>query len=143
MLQIFGHQKRSMSVLMMIAQLLHAQAGEHQQAMQTDSQPSPYIGHTITNKDGIAQIQAQFITCTQQHPWPWFATGTMLFPSVGTIIDFFDLPPILDNTGHHATVNLLHRLSWDRSLGYTCLVRANHNTMTGLSQLSNCFTRTR
>src|SRR5690242_14599100 len=99
--------------------------------MESNSQPCPHIRYAIANKDSIAQIKLQLIASAQQHPRSWFSTGTMFIFVMRAIIHLLYLAPILSNSSQHQAMNILHRLYWDSSLGYTCLVRANHYTMTG------------
>ena len=72
MSQIQSDTEWPFSFVMMVAKLFNTQASKNEDRVYTGSQASPHISHTITDKNGIAQINAQLITRSQQQ------TGTRL-----------------------------------------------------------------
>jgi hypothetical protein len=90
MSQIQGDTEWPFSFMMMIAKLFNTQATKNEDGVYTGSQASPHIGHTITDKNGIAQINAQLIARSQQQTGTRLATETILIFSMGTIVYFLN-----------------------------------------------------
>src|SRR5437868_7811814 len=102
--QIQGNAKWSVSLMVMVAKLFNTKAGENENRVYTGRQASLHIRHTITDKNGDAQIDAQLISCAQQHTWPRFAAEAILVFTMRTIINLLNHSTKFSNFSEHTTM---------------------------------------
>ena len=100
--------------------------------MDTSSKTSAYIGDTITYKNCIMHIKAQFITCLEQHTRARLATGASLIFIMRATVYFLYLASHFANTGHHPTMNLMDSFYRDGSTRHPRLVSTNDDAMASL-----------
>ena len=130
-LQAQKDAKRPVRLVVMVAELFQTQAGEHQNGVHTDGLACAYIGDTITDEDGIAQVDTQFVAGTQQLARAWFTAGAIGILGVRTVIDLLYRSTHLLDSGDHPSMNLFHRLLRNEPTRNTCLVTTDHNAMPG------------
>jgi predicted lipase len=102
--QIQRKAKWTVSLVAVIAKLLNAEASKNEDRVYTGRQTSPHIGYTITDKNGVTQIDAQFIPCSQQHTWARLAAEAILVFPMGTIIDLLNRPTKFSNFSEHTAM---------------------------------------